>query len=83
MRGAGIQASSSKIRIRPIAVVHGHIRYDCNVQKAEVQGGCQKAAQQRYCLLHHAHIMQITGESYRLKDKRKASEAQKRAPATA
>jgi hypothetical protein len=53
------------------------------VQKAEVQGGCQKAAQQRYCLLHHAHIMQITGESYQLKDKRKASEAQKRAPATA
>jgi len=27
--------------------------------------------------------MQITGESYRLKDKRKASEAQKRAPTTA
>jgi DNA replication protein DnaC len=23
-------------------------------------------------LLHHAHIVQITGESYRLKDKRKA-----------
>lgn len=25
-------------------------------------------------LLHHAHIVQITGESYRLKDKRKASQ---------
>jgi DNA replication protein DnaC len=24
------------------------------------------------CLLHHAHIVQIAGESYRLKDKRKA-----------
>lgn len=23
-------------------------------------------------LLHHAHIVQITGDSYRLKDKRKA-----------
>jgi hypothetical protein len=25
-------------------------------------------------LLHHAHIVQITGESYRLKDKRKAGQ---------
>ena len=24
------------------------------------------------CLLHHAHIVQISGDSYRLKDKRKA-----------
>lgn len=30
-------------------------------------------------LLHHAHIVQIGGESYRLKDKRKAGQAQKRA----
>jgi IstB-like ATP binding protein len=29
-------------------------------------------------LLHHAHIVQITGESYRLKDKRKAGQATKR-----
>ena len=29
-------------------------------------------------LLHHAHIVQITGESYRLKDKRKAGQAAKR-----
>jgi len=34
-------------------------------------------------LLHHAHIVQITGESYRLKDKRKAGQAQKKAPETA
>jgi DNA replication protein DnaC len=34
-------------------------------------------------LLHHAHIVQITGESYRLKDKRKAGQAGKKAPATA
>ena len=34
-------------------------------------------------LLHHAHIVQITGESYRLKDKRKAGQAQKKAPTTA
>jgi DNA replication protein DnaC len=34
-------------------------------------------------LLHHAHIVQITGESYRLKDKRKAGQAAKKAPATA
>jgi DNA replication protein DnaC len=32
-------------------------------------------------LLHHAHIVQIAGESYRLKDKRKAGQAQKRAKA--
>ena len=32
---------------RPIAVLHGPIRNDCNVQKAEVQCGGQKAAQQR------------------------------------
>ena len=32
-------------------------------------------------LLHHAHIVQIAGESYRLKDKRKAGEANKRAKA--
>ena len=33
-------------------------------------------------LLHHAHIVQISGESYRLKDKRKAGQAAKRvAPA--
>lgn len=29
-------------------------------------------------LLHHAHIVQITGESYRLKDKRRAGQAPKR-----
>ncbi len=29
-------------------------------------------------LLHHAHIVQISGESYRLKDKRKAGQAPKR-----
>ncbi len=29
-------------------------------------------------LLHHAHIVQITGESYRLKDKRKAGQATRR-----
>lgn len=30
-------------------------------------------------LLHHAHIVQIAGESYRLKDKRKAGQAARRA----
>lgn len=30
-------------------------------------------------LLHHAHIVQITGESYRLKDKRRAGQAARRA----
>ena len=29
-------------------------------------------------LLHHAHIVQITGECYRLEDKRKAGQAAKR-----
>jgi DNA replication protein DnaC len=29
-------------------------------------------------LLHHAHIVQVTGESYRLKDKRKAGQATRR-----
>jgi DNA replication protein DnaC len=33
-------------------------------------------------LLHHAHIVQITGESYRLKDKRRAGQAPKRAAPT-
>jgi len=33
-------------------------------------------------LLHHAHIVQITGESYRLKDKRKAGQAAGRSTAT-
>jgi DNA replication protein DnaC len=32
-------------------------------------------------LLHHAHIVQITGESYRLKDKRRAGQANRKAPA--
>ena len=32
-------------------------------------------------LLHHAHIVQIAGESYRLKDKRKAGQAAKRGAA--
>ena len=32
-------------------------------------------------LLHHAHIVQITGESYRLKDKRKAGQAARRGAA--
>ena len=31
-------------------------------------------------LLHHAHIVQITGESYRLKDKRKAGQMKGRQP---
>ena len=31
-------------------------------------------------LLHHAHIVQISGESYRLKDKRKAGQLRARAP---
>jgi DNA replication protein DnaC len=31
-------------------------------------------------LLHHAHIVQITGDSYRLKDKRKAGQAAKKGP---
>ena len=30
-------------------------------------------------LLHHAHIVQIAGESYRLKDKRKAGQVKARA----
>ena len=34
-------------------------------------------------LLHHAHIVQITGESYRLKDKRKAGQAATKMPAAA
>ena len=34
-------------------------------------------------LLHHAHIVQITGESYRLKDKRKAGQTANKAPVTA
>jgi DNA replication protein DnaC len=33
-------------------------------------------------LLHHAHIVPITGESYRLKDKRRAGQAGKRAATT-
>jgi DNA replication protein DnaC len=33
-------------------------------------------------LLHHAHIVQIAGESYRLKDKRKAGQAARRSTAT-
>jgi DNA replication protein DnaC len=32
-------------------------------------------------LLHHAHVVQITGESYRLKDKRKAGQTRGRTPA--
>jgi DNA replication protein DnaC len=34
-------------------------------------------------LLHHAHIVQISGESYRLKDKRKAGQTSTRAGAKA
>ncbi len=34
-------------------------------------------------LLHHAHIVQITGESYRLKDKRKAGQTARRAESAA
>lgn len=34
-------------------------------------------------LLHHAHIVQISGESYRMKDKRKAGQTKRRAEATA
>jgi len=34
-------------------------------------------------LLHHAHIVQISAESYRLKDKRKADTAKTRAAASA
>jgi DNA replication protein DnaC len=30
-------------------------------------------------LLHHAHIVQICGESYRLKDKRKAGQVKVKA----
>jgi DNA replication protein DnaC len=33
-------------------------------------------------LLHHAHVVQITGESYRLKDKRKAGQTRGRANTT-
>jgi DNA replication protein DnaC len=32
-------------------------------------------------LLHHAHIVQISGESYRLKDQRKARQAGAKAAA--
>lgn len=31
-------------------------------------------------LLHHAHIVQISGESYRLKDKKKAGQVRAGAP---
>ena len=34
-------------------------------------------------LLHHAHIVQISGESYRLKDKRRAGQAARRTATTA
>jgi DNA replication protein DnaC len=33
-------------------------------------------------LLHHAHVVQITGESYRLKDKRKAGQTRGRTSST-
>jgi DNA replication protein DnaC len=33
-------------------------------------------------LLHHAHIVQIAGESYRLKDKRKGGQTKARAATT-
>lgn len=33
-------------------------------------------------LLHHAHVVQIIGESYRLKDKRKAGQTRGRSPTT-
>lgn len=33
-------------------------------------------------LLHHAHIVQISGESYRLKDKRKAGQAARKLTTT-
>lgn len=33
-------------------------------------------------LLHHAHVVQIAGESYRLKDKRKAGQTQRRSTST-
>lgn len=33
-------------------------------------------------LLHHAHVVQVTGESYRLKDKRKAGQTRGRSTAT-
>ena len=33
-------------------------------------------------LLHHAHIVQISGESYRLKDKRKAGQAARKVTTT-
>ena len=33
-------------------------------------------------LLHHAHVVQITGESYRLKDKRKAGQTRGRTTTT-
>ena len=34
-------------------------------------------------LLHHAHIVQIAGESFRLKDKRKAGQAARRVTSAA
>jgi len=33
-------------------------------------------------LLHHAHVVQITGESYRLKDKRRAGQTPRRSTTT-
>lgn len=34
-------------------------------------------------LLHHAHVVQITGESYRLKDNRRAGQTNSRTAAKA
>ena len=33
-------------------------------------------------LLHHAHVVQMTGESYRLKDKRRAGQTLRRSTTT-
>ena len=42
------------------------------LSKCELVATALVAAIRTYALLHHAHIAPIAGESYRLKDKRKA-----------
>ncbi|KWB40172.1 hypothetical protein WL36_27455 [Burkholderia ubonensis] len=58
-------------------------RLELHTPPARERGAVRITAAMLDRLLHHAHIVQISGESHRLKDKRKAGQTSTRAGAKA
>ena len=79
--GEGREYTSSSVAVKALKRIGKLAQREIDVLP-ELAQGCSNKDIARWLtldrLLHHAHIVQIAGESYRLKDKRKAGQVKAR-----